>query len=72
MSLSVFLIMCIVAILQIYMLVFVIPEEKAIYEQCDFKIMCETGMIDHWRCLDYGITTMPIPNISMTPDTTLH
>lgn len=42
-----------ILIIQIYALIFVFPVEKRIYEECQYKILCELDKIDHPICETY-------------------
>ena len=58
--------MLIVFVVQLHLLINVIPEEKEACEKCNWKILCETGLLDRPECKIYKNTYIPdVANITI-------
>jgi len=52
--------------IQVYMMLFVIPEEKALMEECNYRILCQKGMINDPICQNYAYKNLEIPELNLT------
>ncbi len=48
----------------IYLFGWVIPEYKAIYQECDLKVLCAYGSIDKRNCDQLLYPNFTIPNLT--------